>query len=302
MLSPHLADLPLPISNCQGWPWTEDWKQIPLLMVESNQWPKVSIITPSFNQGEFLEETIRSVLLQGYPNLEYIIIDGGSNDNSVEIIKKYDTWLTYWVSEPDRGQSHAINKGFKRATGDVIAWLNSDDTYMPDTLFKVVNYLINHPLKSIVYGSALFIDKYSKPLNKYRGRPLSRGLKRMKFWKGWGIPQPTLFFKHELLKLYGDLDESFHYALDYEWIIRVTTKEKAHFLKDVLATYRIHGGSKTSDWNKSKPLFFNECERANRKYAPPGSLKNYPLWISWKIFRYTQHIKNSLSNILLEVR
>ena len=103
-------------------------------MPDGRSWPKISIVTPSYNQGEFLEETIRAVLLQNYPNLEYFIMDGGSTDNSVEIIKTYKPWLTYWVSEKDKGQADAINKGFERVTGDILAWLNSDDTYEPDIL------------------------------------------------------------------------------------------------------------------------------------------------------------------------
>src|SRR5262249_19241824 len=108
--------------------------------------------TPSFNQGQFLEETIRSVLLQGYPNLEYLIIDGGSTDRSVEIIKKYEPWLAYWVSEPDRGQSHAINKGFKRATGEILAWLNSDDIYLPCTLIKVCRVFLKQKADLVTGG------------------------------------------------------------------------------------------------------------------------------------------------------
>lgn len=121
----------------RGWPWTEDESTREVSQMRSRNCQRISIITPSFNQGEYIEETIRSVLLQEYPNLEYIVIDGGSTDNTVPIITKYERWLSYWVSEKDRGQTHAINKGFRRATGEILAWLNSDDVYAPGALSYV---------------------------------------------------------------------------------------------------------------------------------------------------------------------
>jgi glycosyltransferase involved in cell wall biosynthesis len=119
------------------WVWRENKIQFPELMPNGKPWPKISIVTPSYNQGKYIEETIRSVIMQGYPNLEYIVIDGGSTDNTVEIIKKYQNNISYWVSEKDKGQTHAINKGFEKATGDIVAYLNSDDVYMPYS-FSVV--------------------------------------------------------------------------------------------------------------------------------------------------------------------
>ena len=141
-----------------GWPWSEQSKQLPKTMKNGKLWPKISIVTPSFNQVQFIEETIRSVILQNYPNLEYIIIDGGSTDGSVEIIKKYEKYLTYWVSEPDSGQSEAINKGWKIATGDIIAWLNSDDMYMPYALSTIASMYAANPDKIIFQGSCNNID------------------------------------------------------------------------------------------------------------------------------------------------
>ena len=129
MTSPSIGELPLSPPGRKGWPWTEPSAPLPATLPDGRPWPKISIVTPSFKQGRFIEETIRSVLLQGYPNLEYIIIDGGSKDEPVEIIRKYERWLTYWVSEPDRGQSEAINKGMARATGEILAYINSDDYY-----------------------------------------------------------------------------------------------------------------------------------------------------------------------------
>src|SRR4051812_31180515 len=129
MKCPSLAELPPPPPGAAGWPWTEESSGL-----EEGPWPRVSIVTPSYMQGDFLEETIRSVLLQGYPDLEYFIIDGGSTDRSVEIIRRYEPWLAGWVSEKDAGQPAAVNKGWNRASGDILAYINSDDWYYPGAL------------------------------------------------------------------------------------------------------------------------------------------------------------------------
>src|SRR5467141_2605988 len=134
MRCPTLAELPPPPAGRSGWPWTQETQSLPSGRADSSPWPRISIVTPSYNQGEFIEETIRSILLQGYPDLEYIVMDGGSTDGSVNIIKKYERWLAYWISENDRGQVHAINKGFSRASGVIYNWINSDDSLRPGAL------------------------------------------------------------------------------------------------------------------------------------------------------------------------
>src|SRR5205814_7869126 len=130
MRCPTLTELPPPPSDKTGWPWTVETPTAPPVRPDESSWPRISIVTPSYNHGEFIEETIRSILLQGYPDLEYIIIDGGSTDQSSEIIQKYAFWLTFWVSEKDRGQAHAINKGLSRSTGTIFQWINSDDVVL----------------------------------------------------------------------------------------------------------------------------------------------------------------------------
>ena len=137
MHCPRLNELPPPPTGQVGWPWTEETPPLPPTAPGGHPWPLISIVTPSFNQGAYLEEAIRSILLQGYPNLEHILIDGGSTDGSVAIIKKYERWFTHWVSERDRGQAHAINKGLARCTGEIFNWINSDDYLMAGALRKI---------------------------------------------------------------------------------------------------------------------------------------------------------------------
>jgi glycosyltransferase involved in cell wall biosynthesis len=141
---PRLEELPKPPDGKVGWPWTETMKAFPAQMADGSNWPKISIVTPSFNQGQFIEETIRSILLQGYPNLEYIIIDGGSTDRTLKIIENYEPWLSYWVSEKDDGPASAINKGIRKCTGEWFNWINSDDLLLPrslETLIKIARYV-----------------------------------------------------------------------------------------------------------------------------------------------------------------
>ena len=159
-----LKQLPAPPEGKIGFPWNEE----PPPQYSAENLPKISIITPSFNQGQFIEETIRSVLLQGYSNLEYIIIDGGSTDDTLEIIEKYSDFITYWISEPDEGQSHAINKGLAKATGEVFNWLNSDDYYLPNALLSLGQYFADHKDTNIFCGQ-LKSENSSKKINNIGG-------------------------------------------------------------------------------------------------------------------------------------
>lgn len=204
--------------------------------------PKITIVTPSYNQGQFLEQTILSVVGQQYPNLEYIIIDGGSNDNSVEIIKKYESQIAFWVSEKDGGQANAINKGFARSTGDIIGWINSDDFYLPGTLQFVADEL--DPKKpELLFGNCLHFF-HEQPVS-YGSDVLSEHQKRDLQLSDY-IIQPSSFWTKETWNVAGPLDESLHFGFDWEWFIRAK-KAGVEFKPQTrcLATYRIHSSHKT---------------------------------------------------------
>ncbi|MGA7932060.1 MAG: glycosyltransferase, partial [Kovacikia sp.] len=147
-----LSDLPDPPLNKTGWPWTEQPEVLSKPMLAGSELPRISIVTPSYNYGRFLEETIRSVLLQDYPNVEYIIIDGGSTDNTSIILQKYSSYLTYWVSKPDNGQTDAINKGYQHCTGDIFVWLNADDAYKTSSCLRQVAELYRQGYELIAGG------------------------------------------------------------------------------------------------------------------------------------------------------
>jgi glycosyltransferase involved in cell wall biosynthesis len=181
---------------------------------DQGAWPRITVVTPSFNQGQFLEETIRSVLMQGYPNLEYIVVDGGSTDSSIDVIKQYEPWITYWVSEKDDGQTHAITKGFAGATGQILAWLNSDDVYKPGALLTVAECFRTHPGLAIAYGSCEVIDAGSR----CQAIHVPRDFELRSLLKSNYIAQPATFFSHDLYDRVG-LNVGRHYAFDYElWV------------------------------------------------------------------------------------
>jgi glycosyltransferase involved in cell wall biosynthesis len=205
--------------------------------------PKISIVTPSFNQGQYIEETILSIINQNYPNLEYIIIDGGSTDNTVEIIKKYEQHLAYWVSEKDKGQSEAINKGFRKATGDIVCWINSDDFFMPGSLLKVGERFAKDDSLDLLNGHCLLIDEHSNILSNHFI------LKQKKWYAERGIyyvSQPSMFWRRKILDEVGLLREDFHAVMDKELLIRIFKNDfKIGHINKILAAFRMHSTSKS---------------------------------------------------------
>jgi glycosyltransferase involved in cell wall biosynthesis len=250
MRCPRLHELPPSPPRKTGWPWTEESTPLQLVMADGQDWPRISIVTPSFNQGRFIEETIRSVLLQGYPNLEYLINDGGSTDNSVEIIRKYSRWLTYWVSEPDAGQSDAINRGLKIASGNFATWINSDDM-----LCK--NALVDHATRvgfaenTVYVGICNYIDATGKVLSSHQGniRSLEDLVRIPTVWRSAGhIVQPEVLFPRELALAVGGLDDTNHRTMDYElWGKFFLAGAKFHYTDIEFGMFRRHPIQKTQD-------------------------------------------------------
>ena len=265
MRCPTLSELPSPPPGKTGWPWTEDSAQLPDTMPDPSTprqardvagsgqaapWPRVSIVTPSYNQGQFIEESIRSVLLQGYPDLEYIIIDGGSTDSSVEIIRKYEPWLAYWVSEPDRGQSHAINKGLERSTGQLFNWHNSDDVLTPNSLAITVAAMVNHPDASYVHGYNIAIDSQSHILSHINNHPIltETGVVLDPAWSVSNLKcggQPGCLMDRDLVVELGGVDENLHYAMDLDLTLKLALVRPPLYVDHPVVYFRVHPNSKS---------------------------------------------------------
>ena len=265
MRCPTLKELSLAPAGKTGWPWTEESKELPDTMPDGKPWPKISIITPSYNQGSFLEETIRSVLLQGYPDLEYIIIDGGSADNSKEIIKKYEKWLAFWVSEKDKGQSDAINKGFKHANGEIFAWLNSDDTYEPNALGEVAIEMNSHSDIDVISGQCRAFGyhwgSYMVPPS-----PLREYTDFLKVGSNWMseklIVQPEAFFRKRAYETVGGVPASYYAPDGLLWLEMARAKCKFYSVNRHWANIRWHKGRKT----ETNELGYAEVSLAAWKY------------------------------------
>jgi len=271
MRCPTLADLPSPPINKTGWMWTEENPKFPNIGPNGHLLPRVTIVTPSYNQGRFIEATIRSILLQGYPNIEYIIIDGGSSDNSVEIIKKYEPWLAYWVSEKDRGQAHAINKGFARASGDIYAYLNSDDFFEPGALFSCVQaFRCGH--QWVVGRVRCWQENVGYwPFPQIPGKSFAR------WFLSCPIPQAGCFWSAELHHEMGQFREDLNYIIDYEFWLRFRFIKKIEplIIDQPVAVYRIHSQSKTVAENSGftrESKFIREQYKHHLTYLQRGWL------------------------------
>ncbi|MGD0877000.1 MAG: glycosyltransferase family 2 protein [Anaerolineales bacterium] len=292
---------PLPPAGKNRWPLEsqeQDW-QLPAGL----NLPKISIITPSYNQGHYIEETIRSVILQNYPNLEYLIIDGGSTDETISIIRRYEKWISYWVSEPDKGQSNAINKGLAKATGEWVAWLNADDVYLPGAFFRVAETAsIKNESITWIVGTTIYTD--SELIETGRFVPsLYTAPGRDSHYKksGWvdfvctkragiALPQPSSFWKRGTVMEAGGVDESLKYAMDHELYGRLAYHGyRPVLLEEALACFRKHENQKTTKfpvafWEEELTITNNWVKLTNG--TEKRALQKYASWLDRKIKYY----------------
>ena len=212
------------------------------------KYPRISIITPSFNQGNFIEQTILSVLSQDYPNLEYLVADGGSSDATLDVLAKYSGKVT-WISEADEGQTDAINKGLRRATGSVVGYLNADDLLLPGTLKRVGEVFINHPQTCWVTGKCRIVDEENneirRPITVYKNTLLGLHSFSLLLMTNY-ISQPATFWRKDASESIGYLDENLRYVMDYEYWLRLYSKSPPVFIPEYLAAFKIHQSSKTT--------------------------------------------------------
>src|SRR5438132_3577725 len=232
-------------------------------------WPKITVVTPSFNQGQFIEQTILSVVGQGYPNLEYFVYDGGSRDSSVDIIRGFEGNITAWKSEPDGGQANAINQAFERSSGQILCWINSDDFLLPGALRRVARWFQGKlDRAALIYGRALLFREQSE-WGKVQTPPAHdiEHLRKLDY-----IVQPSSFWTRELWERTGPLDSSMHYAFDWDWYLRACQHGTLTLVDDLFAAYRFHADHKTSAGKEDR---WSELVEVIRRHSTLQVLEHY---------------------------
>lgn len=251
----------------------------------NKSFPKITVITPSYNQGQYIEDTILSIINQDYPNLEYIIIDGGSTDNTVEIIKKYSDRIQYWVSEKDKGQSNAINKGLHKATGDIINWINSDDQLAPGALAAIARHFTANPGAALVHGR---IEYFGETKNYYSVNLPKKDLET-RYAAHICMPQPGCFFSRQLIDEQGYLDESLHFSMDTDLFLRAGLNYPIVQIDEVIARFRLHSASKSVS-AFSKNFLSDNKKIFSRVLATLGATKQIEEMISLGLYEEPSYL------------
>lgn len=281
-----LETLPPPPPGRTGWPWTVASSPLAARRPDGSQWPRLTVVTPSHDQAEFLEETLRSVLLQGYPNLEYIVVDGGSKDRSSEIVERYGPWLAHALLEPDHGHAAALNHGFARATGEVLAFLNSDDTYLPGALARAAAEVDAAEGRHLVVGRCRFVDALGRWDGSEHPLEACSHWRVLAVWKGHAIPQPSAFWSRQAWDAGGPFDESRASPwIDYTLFCRMTRRHRVRVIDQALATYRLHSRSITVLTEERVKL--EQILRTSREYWGSGwSPRHLTLALSLALHRW----------------
>lgn len=288
MRCPSLADLPEPPEGKVGWPWTIESSALEQPSAAGAPWPRISIVTPSFNQGQYLEETIRSVLLQGYPDLEYIIIDGGSTDESLGIIKRYERWLAHWVSEPDRGHGHGINKGFALTTGEVLGWINSDDLYFWNSFEKLGSSMAPGG-RQFLYGDTI-VRYPNKKLNQYF---IANPVRKRFLTVGGIIYQHCSFWTRDI---HEPLREDLNHAVDSElWFRLIPKARKLTYMDHPIGIMNNYPDTKSNNsanrkgWSEDNEVIGQLHELRKKGFS------KFTLYHHWPIFSLDYRLSRFLS-------
>ncbi len=255
---------------------------------------KVSIVTPSFNQAKYLRRTIESVLKQDYTNLEYIIIDGGSTDGSIEIIKEYADKLAFWVSEPDKGQSDAINKGWRVASGQIFSWLNSDDMLSKNIIEDIVIHFNDDEKIGIVHGDAELIDKNDNIIGVFRGKRTN--YHEMLIYQQKHVPQPSSFYRSEIVKKVKYIDDSLELSMDFDLLLKISKSSKMYYLPMVISKFRIHSETKSHNYIEAH---WQESLKIIKQYR--GSLHPYTIF-RYYLYKLFNALPNKLTKQVRKIR
>lgn len=266
--------------------------------------PRITIVTPSFNQGNFIRETIESIINQNYPNLEYFILDGGSTDNSVDIIREYEDRIDWWVSEKDDGQTDAINKGFKKASGELLCWVNSDDILLPGCLQEIAKYYSKKNKPDLIHANWVYINQDGIVTRLIR---VPRQTRFFMYRGVWSIPQPAAFYKASLLKKIDYLDPQYQVGMDLDiWMRTMKAGARVAHLTKYLGAFRWHQNSKNSFLVRNQKHYYEEHPEATKIFNTELAISskiNRQMWrIIWQIYRVTNlnYLRSSIDTLQVQ--